>query len=73
MKFAPDYADRSPEAVLQWLEKTRIVYQAQAKGGHSAACIADHARERLPAIEAEIERVRRTLAPDLRVIDGGAS
>ena len=73
MKFAPDYADRSPEAVLQWLEKTRVVYQAQAKGGHCAACIADHARERLPAIEAEIERIQRALAPPLRVIDGGQS
>lgn len=73
MKFAPDYADRSPEAVLQWLEKTRIVYQAQAKGGHCASCIRDHARERLPDINAEIQRIRRMLAPDLRVIDGGAS
>lgn len=69
MKSAPDYADRSDPARLFWLQQTLTVYEKQANGEQCAAMIRDHARERLPAIRAEIERLE---GPPLRVIDGGA-
>ena len=73
MKFAPDYADRSPEAVLQWLEKTRIVYQVRRR-----ADIARRASPTMPANACRQSRLRSSgysaRSPrDLRVIDGGAS
>ena len=66
---APLYGDTSDTARLYWLHKALTEYEIQANGNHAASQIMEHAKERIPAIRAEIERLE---GPPLRVIDGGA-
>lgn len=69
MKCAPDYGDRSPQARLFWLKQTRTVYEAEETGAHVSRAVCEHARERLPGVRAEIERIEAELRPALRVVE----
>ena len=67
--YAPDYGDDSVDAQIFWATQALREYERSADGGNVSVLVRDHARERVPAVRAKLDRLE---GRPLRVIDGGA-